>query len=532
MNKQSLTILLVIIFFLFVSRLLPSNFPALTSDEARIVYRGYMIANHATDELGRAWPLIFNSLTDYQFPAVSYITAIGERSFGKTDLGFRMPFVIVWIVLIILTYKIAQLLNQRKDFWIFSALVLAFSPALIFLSRVPNDSIVLACLITLLFFLIARNKSNTILTVSVIILLFTVSKFAWFIVFPFVTFTLFFYQNNLSKKAKIILSIFSLILTVVIMGFYLQVPQSRRSLSENNFSIFLSTTIKNGINKTRGQGIQSGWPNYVETILFNKTDFIFIGIMHWLSNLQPSIYFGQLDKSGQLNFSQAGALNKVLIIPFVWGLIYLVRKGRKKEKLLLVYFIILTFPAIFVYPNLSQDLVVLTLPFAVFVIAFGFMQFRRAISFLIISVMILELILSLLYLVPEKKNTNLLRPGWVKGLTEDAYHQSIYYKTAISDDIINDPVSFVELYNPVDIHANILDVPYPYKFRQTSLGNIKIIGSDNEFYSCKENNYDKVFVSKRDKDKVQGFGINTIKTYKDGLDQEVAYLLEKSICIK
>lgn len=532
MNKDSFKPILYIVIATFMVRVVNFNFPVFTSNEARVASRGYTLSITGKDELGRLLPLLFNSSTDYQLPAVSYITALGERIFSKTDFGVRIPFIIFGVALIIITYKIAKFYSDKEIFWIISASILIFSPVLIFLSKIPNDSIVLTFLIVLLFYSLARDKLNMILVIAVIIFSLAVSKLAWFIVPPFVIFTLLFYQNNMSGKIKIALSVFSLIAVLVVAGLYLKVPQSERSLAENNFSIFSSSTIINGVNKMRGQGIESGWPDYAEKAFFNKTNFTTVGFMHWLSNLQPASYFGQLDKTGQLNFSQEGAFQKVLIVPFFWGLIYLVRKGRKKERLLLVFFVILTFPAIFVYPNFNQSAVVLTLPFAAFIIAFGFMQFKRVISLLIISILILEVILGLLYLEPEQENTNFLRSGWVKELTEDVYHWSNNYRTAVSDDIVEDIANFIEWYNPVDNPEAYSDVVYPYKFHRSSVGNIKIIGSDNVIYSCKYDYYDKIFASRRDKDKVKELNLNTVKTYKDSLNQDVAFLLEKGLCIE
>lgn len=523
-------IFLIVIFSLVV-RLIPIDFPALTTDEARIAFRGYTLATNGKDELGRFLPLLFNSLTDYQLPAVSYITALGEVIFGKTDFGVRIPFIILGTALIILTYKIAKLFNQRKVFLIISILVMIFSPALILLSKIPNDAIVLSFLTTLLFYLLTRNRVNMILVILAIILSFTVSKLAWFVTTPFVMFTLIFYQHNLSNKTKIFLSILSLFLTLSVMGFYLQIPQSKRSFSENNFSIFSNITIKNGINKLRGQGLESGWPNYLEVILFNKSHFITVGFLHWLSNLGPGVYFGQFDKSGNLNFSQTGTLSKVLIIPFIWGLVYLIRRGSRKERLLPGFLVILTFPAFFLYPDYSPGLVALTLPFVAIIIAFGFMQLTKLLSWLVILAMILELGFNLLYLAPDKRNTNFLRPSWVKAITQDVYNQSLNHKTAVSDDIVNDITSSIEWYNPVDPKTAYLDIPYPYKFRQTNIKNIKIIGFDNKLYFCKEENYKKVFVSFRDKERIKDSNIKIVKVYQDGLDQEVAYLLEKGLCI-
>lgn len=525
-------LLFVFIVLSFVVRIINFSFPAFTADEARIAYRASTLAYQGRDELGRSFPLLFNSTTDYQLPAVSYITAVGVFIFGKTDFGVRIPFIILGVFLVILIYKISKIYSDKKSFWFTSVLISVCSPVLIFISKVPNDSIVLVFLLTLLFYLLIRRKLNILLILSVMVLSLAVSKSAWFIMTPFVALTLFFYQKNLSKNTKIKLSFFGLFITCVVVGFYLHVPQSKRSLLENNFSLFSNITIKNGIDRSRGQGIESGWPNNLEVVVFNKSFFLTIGFIHWLSNLQSSIYFSQFDKSGQLGFSQMGMFEGILVVPFIAGLIYLVQKGSSKERLIFIYLLILTFPAIFFYPDISQNIVILTLPFVTLIISFGLTKFNSRLFLLIIVVMALELGLNLLYLTPERKNTNLLRPSWAKELTIDIYNQSIEEKVAVSDDIVTDVISFIEWYNHIKIKEVNAGVPYPYKFHQSEINNIKIIGSDSRLYSCKENIYGKVFISSRDKDGIKDLNLKVVKTYKDSLNKDRAYLLESNLCIK
>ena len=123
MNKVSLVLLL---FFAFLIRLFPLDFPKFTQEEARIAFRGYTLSTSGKDELGRPFPLLFNSLTDYQLPAVSYITASGEILFGKSDFGARIPFILLGVALVWLIYKIAQIFSPRKEFWFLSAAIIAF----------------------------------------------------------------------------------------------------------------------------------------------------------------------------------------------------------------------------------------------------------------------------------------------------------------------------------------------------------------------------------------------------------------------
>ncbi len=535
-KKPKYLILGILILALFL-RIINFSFPFFTSDEARIAHRASILAKSGKDELGRNSPLIFNSLKDYQLPLTSYLTALGVLIIGKSNFGVKIPFTLASIGIVYLTYKISQLLDRNFFLPIFSALILTFSPVLIFLAKIPNDAIVLSFLITLLFYLLIKEKQNWILLSMVIILSFFVSKSSFFVVPPFVIFTLFFENKNLSKKIKVKISILCLALAAGGILFFLRIPQSQRSFLENNFPIFSDVTIQNGINRSRGQGLESGWPSFLEKILFNKSHILSIALLQWLSNLAPGIYFGQFDKSGINNFTQMGALAKILIIPFVLGLIHLIRNGKKQTRFILVYCFILTFPASFIYPYFSSNLVVLTLPFVAIVTSFGLINIKRPFLIFIIMLMVLEVTLNLLYIYPEVKNTNSLRPFWIKELAEDISSLEPMQKIALSDDIVSDDiVPFLGWFSSNQMLTSYSNVEYPYKFRQSNIRGIKIIGSENIFDACREKSsskkYDKVFVSNRDKDKIKVLNIKTTRSFKDNFGKEIAFLLDRGLCIK
>lgn len=529
-NKKFFGIVLILI-AAFLVRVYNFSFPYFTSNEARIAYRGHTLATIGKDELGRPFPLLFNSLEDYQLPVVSYLTASGELIFGKSEFGVRIPFVIIGIVLVFLIYQIAKIFSADPFFWFISALVAAFSPGLIFLSKIPNEAIVLTFIFTLLFYLLVTKKSLLFVMLIMIISILT-AKQAWLILLPFTFFTLIFYEKSLNRKRKFILIGFSVIIVSLVFALFLTVPQSRRSLMENNFSIFSDITIKNGIDRLRGQGMESDWPRLIDRILFNKTHFLTVGFLHWLSNISPAIYFGQFDGNGKMSYSYLGSWPKILIIPFILGLFFLIKKGDQKKRLLLPYFLFLTYPSVFVYPNLSLELVTLTLPFMAPVIAFGFGQFNKKITILIISLMIIEFVINMFNLIPDYKNTTALRPVWIKGLTGNIFEKSKAFKTTVSDDIVSDIVPYIEWYTPFNPQAGFLQVNSPYKFRQYQLTNIKIVGSDENYTTCGSGERVEVFVSNRDLNKIKRqFDTEIVQTYKDSNGEDKAYLIEK-VCIK
>lgn len=528
---------LLILIGAFLIRAYDFSFPAFTSDEARIAYRGYTLATSGKDELGRVFPVLFDSSNDYQLPLVSYITAGGELVFGKSEFGARLPFIILGVVLVFLIYQISKFFSQNIFFRLTSAFLIASSPTLIFLSKVPNEPIVLTFLLTLLFYLIV-NKKNILLIMLIMAISILTSKSAWFLLLPFTFYTLIFQQSYLDKKSKLLLIVFSIILVSLTLITFLTIPQSKRSLLENNFSIVSSVTISNGINKLRGQGIQSGWPQSIDRLLFNKGLFLTVGLLQWLTNMSPAIYFGQFDNSGLLSYSYLGAWAKILLLPFGLGLFFLLRRNDQRKQSLLLYFLILTFPSVFMYPNLSLELVVLTLPFMAFVISFGLQQMNRKIKILVLILAIIEIALNVYFISPEYKNTTALRPNWIKELTSDIFQKTRISNTAVSDDIVSDIVPYIQWYTLLNPQAGFQPIPYPYKFRQYDLDNIKIIGSQEDFSTCGKGEELQAFISKRDIDKINKIvsgkldqSSKFIKIYKDSNEEEKVYLTDR-VCIK
>lgn len=525
-----ITFLLIATLFI---RVVPINFPFFTSDEARVAFRGYVLATGGKDELGRLRPTLFNSSVDYKLPAVSYIAAFGEKLFGKSDFGVRIPFILLGVGLVLLVYKIAQIFSPRKEFWLLNAAIIAFSPALIFLSKIPNESILLTFIFALLFYLLTRDKINLVIVFAIILLSFLTSKFAWIVTPLFFIFTVSFQNNYLSNKTKVKISVTCLLLALLTFGLFWQVEQAQRSIAENNLSLFSDVTIKNAIDRLRGQGLETGIQPFLERILFNKTHFLIVGFLHWLSQVHPATFFGQFDNSGLNGFINIGVLQKVLIIPFGIGLVSLIKKGDKKYMLLLIYPLLLTLPTLFIFPNLNFDLIVTTLPFISLIITLGLFSISRLIRIIIIFLMVFEIGFNFFYLGLNIKSTNNFRPGWIKSIVVDGYSLSKEYKVAFSDDITSDIAPFIQWYTPISAESGFLDIPFPYKFRQTQLSNIKIIGSDNSFYKCGLDKPTHIFASIRDLENILRMEkVEIKKIYKDSLGQDVAFLLSSTICVR
>lgn len=520
MNKFILCSLLV---FAFLIRIINFNFPAFTVEEARLGARGYNLESSGKDELGRNLPFIFNSLSDYQLPVTSYLVAFGELIFGSNDFGARLPFILIGSLLTLLIYKITKQFINDEVVCLVAAFLTAISPTLVFLSKFPNQFLIELFLLTLFFYFLTRVKFNIYINSILLFLCDFTSKDFW-ITLPFFIFLVFVLNKDKQKlaKKKLIFLLFSLIFSLTLLVIFLNIPQGKRSLLENNLSLFSSDTIRNGINKLRGQGNDFGIPYILDRLLFNKTYFLIVGILNWLSSFSLSTYFGQFDSKGVFGFSQVGIWEKILLIPFFLGIFNLLKKYSNPEKLLLFSILVLTFPAIFIYPGISYSFFALTIPWSVIIIARGFKQMSYRWLFIICLISLIELTLNIFFNYPETKNADFIRPTWIRQIALDTFTFSKKSKIFISDNITDDLMPFIQWYNQSSLPSSSI-VNFPYKFRETASGNIQILGSNQNLNPCYKYEKRQFILSKRDLLNSEPFSPQVKKIYYDSLGQEVAY---------
>lgn len=516
----------IIIFLAFIVRLFPLDFPSFTSDEARIAHRGYVLAKEGKDELGRNFPFLFNSLEDYQLPVVSYLAAGGVYLFGKSDFGARIFFILIGTGIVFLTYRAAGVFFGKNNFGIYAAIIAAFSPALIFFSKIPNEFIIGAFLLLLLLPGLYSGNLRKFNIFIIFLLMLLTSKILWLILIPLIFLALL--SKNIHKTDKIYLGIWIFIIAAVFV-FFSKIPQGVRSLLENNFAILSDSTVKNGIDKLRGQG--SLWQaSFFDRLLFNKAYLIGAGFFHWFSQISLSRLFAEFDPSGAYGMLKTGAFQKILIIPYLTGIYFLLRNNSKR---IFLYILLFTSPLVLLYPKEKSELIVLALPLFALVSAAGFYFFNRKLALLLLFIAVVEFSSGLFFLGATVKNSNNLRPLWVKNIILEAEKLSDNSDIAFSDDLIGDIaplISWTADPNPADSYE---DIPFPYKYRQSRISNYKIIASGDSFYNCGFDKATYIFASRRDLKKIQG-NIKTFpdKSYKDLFGEDSVFLMPSTICVK
>lgn len=533
-TKKELTLgnksLLLILAAAFLLRIFFISFPALSAEEARISFRGYVLSTEGKDELGRDYPLLFNSTTDYQLPVISYITAFGIKLFGKNDIGVRLPFIIIGTLLVYLIYINSKRFLKNEKFNLLSTFIAAFSPTLIYISKIPNESIVLIFLLLLIFYLLTKEKVNLILVSTVLILLVLTSKVAWFIMVPFITLTIFFANNKIGTRQKMFTVILSLIFVIIAVSTFLLIPQAQRSFIENNFSIFAEQSLTTSINRLRGQGIEEGWLFFVDRLLFNKLHILFVGLAYYLSQFSLSSFFGWFDTKNIYSFVLGGLLPKITIIPFFCGIFLLLRYKVRYISFAGILMLAITFPALFVYPSLSLNLFILLTPILAFIAAYGLTNFRKYFLYAFMILITLETLLLYLSLDFQNKNINEVRPLWVINIIK--YMDTIGNESiAISDDVSNDFPNYYIWYSNFKPNNGFQDIIFPYKVN-TSINNLVFINSKVRINECGLNFVDNLFLSKRDylnmRERIKE---PPIKIFNDSRDKEIVFYY-KNLCLE
>lgn len=262
----------------------------------------------------------------------------------------------LYFFLIFSTYKLSKDLINKKSFCLLLIAVFLFSPLLIFrLNNIPLNLLLLSITLTIL---------------------------------PSILKGKFFNQKDISIKIRfyIIFVIFSLSFAIFVLTFF-----KDKTALLSYLSIFNNIGIINGINTSRGVGIEGGWPPVMEKIFFNKSQYFFSALLNWLSFMSPANFFGLTYEQLSNKINITPLFPRIFIIPFLVGLSNLIRDDNKNRRFILYLIPLFLLPFFFTFPNLDPEKYILIYPLLCIIIAFGLLSFTQLIRILTFSVALLEL---------------------------------------------------------------------------------------------------------------------------------------------
>lgn len=523
-------VLALLLLVAFLVRAFPVNYPFLTVEEARVSFRGYQLANFGTDELGRDYPLVFNSLSDYSLAFVNYSSAVGVKFFGK-EVGTRMSYTLLGVVLVWLAYVFAATVSQNRLIGLSSALVFALAPGFIFISRVPNSAAVLAALVLGLVNLCLRKRFVSWLVVLVCAIGLATAVDFWIVVLPLLLWN---FLSRLilgkpwdQKKAMVVSFIVVSVLALVSILLFANLANGLRSLKENNFNLFFDPALKNAIEHLRGQGLLEGWLSYLQPMLWNKSVYPLVGLFNMLDSISLYRMFGSVDSKFLLGFPFFGVFAKSAIIPVALGFYFLAKKNFRLLVVIVVNMFIVALPSFFVSSGLSSASSYVGAVFVVILAGFGFYFSPRILKILVLFLMFLEVV----YLYVSLGNFYKLfdtRPLWSIKVVEKV--DTFASKVLISDDLVDDFVPLYRFYSKQSQEI-IRMLDYPYKYRETKIDKFDLVLSEQGLDKCLGQGGHPAILSSRDRQKL-GSIILSVGEILDESGRVRAFIYDRDICVK
>jgi hypothetical protein len=342
---------------------LGSNPGGLFADEAALAINAKLIHEQGTDEFGNSYPFGFESFSDYKMPGYIYVLSLFHFILPYDVVTVRVPAAIASITSIFLIMYLAHLLFPHVRYLSWSAgIVLALSPFHIHFGRIAYETMLATCLLMLyLVFLIRFLKNGKIrdcIGGSFVLLLACITYPAPRVIAIPLTITLLvyslFHEKNTTRRK---IYIYGLSLAVLVLG------------------VSFLPGIRNPALEARTLGYVAQTGNNVLLSLLSKSGDIFHSWVKLFS-------FGFLFQHGDIyalrhGTSENGVFLPVFIIPFVVGIMYIVRYFSWKDTSWIVFVLLLISSGLPSALTFHEPYGPRVLPFIiplVFIVAFGMSQ--------------------------------------------------------------------------------------------------------------------------------------------------------------
>ncbi len=145
-NKQLFLISALLTIFLMALGLrlwqLESLPNGLNRDEASLAYNALLLAQAGKDEWGESWPITLRSFGDYKLAGATWHILISGVLLGFNDFSARLPSALAGSLLVLVGAWLGWKLHFSRKAILLIALLLSFSPIMIFFSRFGFEAII------------------------------------------------------------------------------------------------------------------------------------------------------------------------------------------------------------------------------------------------------------------------------------------------------------------------------------------------------------------------------------------------------
>jgi len=361
--SQWLLILIIVLAAFFRLYKIFDTPPSLNWDEVSHGYNAFSILKTQKDEWGVRFPLIFRAYGDYKLPLYIYLTVFSEMVFGLNTFSVRFVSILSGIGLVLVAYFISLRVFKEKNISLLSAFLVTLSPWSLFLSRVAVEANLGAFLFSLgMYFAIIWLESFRIKDLSLTLLFWGFSLYSYnsarILVPVFVAIIL---VDLIRRKRFRQLALTLIILLIFSLSLAKQFVDKTGRARFNLVSLIDQGAVIR-IGETREK---SPLPAVLTRIVYNKpTFFIAYALKNYVSNLSPKYLFFQ--GGSHYQFSQTDhELLYLVSAPFLLlGLIRVLFKGNRQEKIIVFWFFVSFLPSAITKdaPHVLRSILVLPSP--------------------------------------------------------------------------------------------------------------------------------------------------------------------------
>ena len=361
-SKFILVIIIVLSFFLRTYKI-SDNPPSLNWDEVSHGYNAYSILKTGKDEWGIKFPLIFRAYGDYKLPLYIYLTAVSELLFGLNSFSIRLVSALSGVGLVILGYLITKKLTKNSAFSLIAAFLTSVSPWGLFLSRVAVEANLGAFLFALgLYLLIWWLTDHRQRELALAALFWGLSLHAYnsarVLVPVFMVLTTMFVIKE--KKGKQLLMFF-----LILLIFWLPIVGQFFNRSGTVRFEWVSLIDQGKISQIIQKRETSTLPKTITRAVYNRpTFFVFYALRNYFVNLSPKYLFFRGGSHYQFSLPNHELLYLVAAPFLLLGLIKILIKGNKEERLIGLWFFASFIPSAITKdaPHVLRSILVLPSP--------------------------------------------------------------------------------------------------------------------------------------------------------------------------
>ena len=183
MNTAEKIIIAFILFLCLVTRFpgLGYSPPHLSNDEISIAWDAYSLSTTMRDEHNVFLPLSFRSHNTYKAPLTVYLGVLPVMLMGPGDYAARLPSAIFGLLTIPIMMALVRLLGGSRFMALTGGMLLALTPWHIYSSRVALESNIALFFVAfgLFGFLIAIHKKNSVIALTISMVSFALSVYAY-----------------------------------------------------------------------------------------------------------------------------------------------------------------------------------------------------------------------------------------------------------------------------------------------------------------------------------------------------------------